>query len=82
MLEIRALEGFPRLTQRNTASTLVEAEFLPTPEAAALRARGHTLALSPEIGAATAIEFLDGGRLLAAAEPIRRGGGSALTLKP
>ena len=72
----------PRLTQRNTASTLVEAEFLPTPEAAALRARGHTLTLSPEIGAATAIEFLDDGRLLAAAEPVRRGGGSALTLRP
>ena len=72
----------PRLTQRNTASTLVEAEFLPTPEAAALRARGHTLTLSPEIGAATAIEFLDDGCLLAAAEPVRRGGGSALTLRP
>jgi gamma-glutamyltranspeptidase/glutathione hydrolase len=30
-----------------------------------------------EIGAATAIEFLDDDRVLAAAEPVRRGGGSA-----
>jgi gamma-glutamyltranspeptidase/glutathione hydrolase len=72
----------PRLTQRNTASTLVEAAFLDTPEADALRARGHVLALSPEIGAATGIEFLDDGRLLAAAEPVRRGGGSAMVVNP
>jgi hypothetical protein len=31
----------------------------------------------PEIGAATGIEFLGGGQALAAAEPVRRGGGSA-----
>jgi gamma-glutamyltranspeptidase/glutathione hydrolase len=72
----------PRLTQRNTAATLVEAAFLGTPEAAALTARGHQLALSAEIGAATGIEFLDDGRFLAAAEPVRRGGGSALVVTP
>ncbi len=72
----------PRLTQRNTASTLVEAAFLNSPEADALRARGHVLALSPEIGAATGIEFLGDGRLLAAAEPVRRGGGSAMVVAP
>ena len=35
-----------------------------------------------EIGAVTGIEFLDRGRVLAAAEPTRRGGGSAATVRP
>jgi gamma-glutamyltranspeptidase / glutathione hydrolase len=35
-----------------------------------------------EIGAATGIEFLRRGRVLAAAEPVRRGGGSALVERP
>jgi gamma-glutamyltranspeptidase/glutathione hydrolase len=35
-----------------------------------------------EIGAATGIEFLTGGRTLAAAEPVRRGGGSAAVVQP
>ncbi len=34
------------------------------------------------IGAATGIEFLGGGRYLAAAEPTRRGGGSAAVVRP
>ncbi|HXV56428.1 MAG TPA: gamma-glutamyltransferase, partial [Gaiellaceae bacterium] len=49
----------PRATQRNTASTLAEAEFLASPLAQELAtAYGHTLAPTGEIGAATAIEFL------------------------
>ena len=72
----------PRLTQRNTAATLAEAAFLAGPDAAPLRARGHVLALTGEIGAATGIEFLEDGRLLAAAEPVRRGGGSAMVVSP
>ena len=35
-----------------------------------------------EIGAATGIEFLPGGSVLAAAEPVRRGGGSAMVEHP
>ncbi|MGI8974033.1 MAG: gamma-glutamyltransferase [Gaiella sp.] len=70
----------PRLTQRNTAATQAEPGFFGTPEATALAARGHVFTMNPEIGAATAIEFLGGGRLLAAAEPVRRGGGSALVV--
>ena len=35
-----------------------------------------------EIGAATGIEFLGGGQTLAAAEPVRRGGGSAAVVQP
>jgi gamma-glutamyltranspeptidase / glutathione hydrolase len=73
----------PRATQRNTASTLAEAAFLSSPLAAELTASyGHVLAPTGEIGAATGIEFLGGGRLLAAAEPVRRGGGSAAVVQP
>lgn len=72
----------PRATQRNTTATLAEAAFLAGPEAAALRQRGHTLSQTGEIGAATAIEFLDDGRLIAVAEPTRRGGGSAAVVTP
>jgi gamma-glutamyltranspeptidase / glutathione hydrolase len=72
----------PRASQRNTAATAAEPAFLATPEAEALRARGHTFTPTPEIGAATAIEFLGAGRVLAAAEPVRRGGGSAMVEHP
>jgi gamma-glutamyltranspeptidase/glutathione hydrolase len=73
--------AYPRASQRNTAATSVETAF-PLPEADALRARGHTLTPGAEIGAATGIEFLPGGGVLAAAEPVRRGGGSALVESP
>jgi gamma-glutamyltranspeptidase/glutathione hydrolase len=72
----------PRLSQRNTSTTQVEPAFLATLEATALSARGHVFSTTPEIGAATGIEFLPGGRLLAAAEPVRRGGGSAAVVRP
>jgi gamma-glutamyltranspeptidase / glutathione hydrolase len=75
----------PRLSQRNSATTQSEAAFNGTPEKAALEARGQTFAVSTgtaaEIGAATGIEFLGGGKMLAAAEPVRRGGGSAMALR-
>ncbi len=38
---------------------------------------GHELSANAELGAATGIGFLPGGVQLAAAEPVRRGGGSA-----
>ena len=47
-----------------------------------LQARGHAFSNGGEIGAATGIEFLGGGNLLAAAEPVRRGTGSALVVSP
>jgi gamma-glutamyltranspeptidase / glutathione hydrolase len=74
--------GDTRLSQRNTATTQVEPAFLTTPEASALEARGHTFSTTPEIGAATGIEFGTGDELLAAAEPVRRGGGSAMVVSP
>ena len=72
----------PRASQRNTPATAAEPAFIASPEAAALQARGHAFAAMPEIGAATGIEFLDRQGLLAAAEPVRRGGGSAMVQRP
>jgi gamma-glutamyltranspeptidase / glutathione hydrolase len=72
----------PRASQRNTASTVAEPAFMSEPEAVALRGRGHTFTSTPEIGAVTGIEFLGEGRVLAAAEPMRRGGGSAIVEGP
>ncbi len=73
----------PRATQRNTASTLAEAAFMSSPLAQTLSTQyGHRFAPTGEIGAATGIEFLGSGRVLAAAEPTRRGGGSALVERP
>jgi gamma-glutamyltranspeptidase / glutathione hydrolase len=73
----------PRATQRNTATTLAEPAFANSPEGQALAAQyGHRFSLTSEIGAATGIEFLAGGRVLAAAEPVRRGGGSAMVEEP
>jgi gamma-glutamyltranspeptidase/glutathione hydrolase len=72
----------PRASQRNTANTSAEPAFIASPEAEALRARGHLFTSTPEIGAATGIEFLDDDRVLAAAEPVRRGGGSAAVELP
>lgn len=72
----------PRATQRNTAATVAEQAFIDSPEAAALRARGHTFTPTGEIGAATGVEFLPDGRLIAVAEPVRRGGGSAGVVAP
>ncbi|MFG1942153.1 gamma-glutamyltransferase family protein [Nonomuraea sp. NPDC048826] len=71
----------PRATQRNTAQTQAEQGFLDRYEQE-LEARGHDLVLNPEIGAATALEFLGRDRIQAVAEPTRRGGGSALVVSP
>jgi gamma-glutamyltranspeptidase/glutathione hydrolase len=74
----------PRATQRNTSAVQAEPTFDPA-QRAALMALGHSFTVTPppgEIGAATGIEFLTDGRLLAAAEPVRRGGGSAGVVAP
>ena len=79
----------PRVSQRNGVNTFAEPGFLSSPEAAGLAALGHQLVLTPsqagttnEIGAMTGIAFLPGGLLQAVAEPVRRGGGSAMVVKP
>ena len=71
----------PRASQRNTATTSLETAF-PLPEEAALFNRGHRFTKGAEIGAATALEFLPGGGVIAAAEPVRRGTGSAMVENP
>ena len=69
----------PRASQRNTTETSAEPAFLSTPEAQLLQSEhGQKFVSTPEIGAATGIAFLPGGKVQAAAEPTRRGGGSAL----
>lgn len=78
----------PRLSQRNAATTQSEAAPLQTPQQAALEARGQVLKPTTDpppaqyIGAATGIELFGRGAALAAAEPFRRGGGSALVAWP
>lgn len=72
----------PRASQRNGAATQAEPAFLALPERARLEALGHVFAATPEIGAATGVERLPDGRWVAAAEPVRRGGGSAAVVRP
>ena len=74
----------PRASQRNGATSLAEAAFRSSPEGLALAAApyGHAFGPTGEIGAATGIEFLPDGGVLAAAEPVRRGGGSAMVEAP
>jgi len=67
----------PRVADFNGPTVSAEEAFVASPEAALLEARGHVLAPGPEIGAATGIAFGADGSVTAAAEPVRRGGGSA-----
>src|SRR6266567_5659292 len=71
-----------RISQRNSSTTQAEPAFFGTPERLALEALGEKFSSTPEIGAATGIEFLPDGMVLAAAEPVRRGGGSAMVEVP
>jgi gamma-glutamyltranspeptidase/glutathione hydrolase len=72
----------PRAAQRNGATTSAEPAFIDSREGRALERRGHSFSSTAEIGAVTGIEFLGDGRTLAAAEPVRRGGGSAAVVSP
>jgi gamma-glutamyltranspeptidase / glutathione hydrolase len=78
----------PRGSQRNTATVTSEQEFIDLYETV-LEPYGHQLApagapgtSASEIGAVAAIEMLPDGQFLAAAEPRRRGGGSAMVVSP
>jgi gamma-glutamyltranspeptidase/glutathione hydrolase len=81
----------PRVSQRNSDPADAEPAFLASPEAAELQGPPYlelfrpapaTPPLPPEIGAAAGIAFGRHGLLQAAAEPVRRGGGSALVVHP
>ena len=78
----------PRATQRNTPTDQAEPAFVRR-YGAALEVLGHDVQRyediftgTNEIGAATGIAFGPGRRLTAAAEPTRRGGGSAMVVRP
>ena len=73
----------PRLSSRNGTAEQAEPAIADGPTGDALRARGHRLTRTAEIGAATAIRVLGPNRYTAAAEPTtRRGGGSAMVVTP
>ncbi|MGX1851912.1 gamma-glutamyltransferase [Streptomyces sp. NPDC055299] len=72
----------PRASQRNAAQTELEPALWNSPLRTRLEALGHAFKQNPEIGAATGVQRLPGGRWLAAAEKVRRGGGSAMVVHP
>ncbi|WP_280715082.1 gamma-glutamyltransferase [Kitasatospora sp. MAP5-34] len=71
----------PRASQRNATTTAAEPAFLALPELSGLEALGQSFVNGGEIGAATGVERLPDGRWIAAAEPVRRGGGSAAVVR-
>ncbi|MFB7757712.1 gamma-glutamyltransferase, partial [Streptomyces sp. NPDC056121] len=72
----------PRASQRNAAATELEPGLWDSPVRARLEALGHVFKQNPEIGAATGVQRLKNGEWLAAAEKVRRGGGSAMVVTP
>ncbi|PZS12786.1 MAG: gamma-glutamyltransferase [Pseudonocardiales bacterium] len=84
----------PRASQRNAATTQAEPAFIAASATRGLEALGHkfaisdtspldpTIKISPDIGAASGLEFLPTGPVLAAGEPTRRGGSSAAVVHP
>jgi gamma-glutamyltranspeptidase/glutathione hydrolase len=71
----------PRASSRNTA---LEAEpaFVESKVGKRLADLGHEFSETSEIGAETALEFGRHGLVTAVAEPTRRGGGSAMVVRP
>jgi gamma-glutamyltranspeptidase/glutathione hydrolase len=78
----------PRASQRNSASVTSEPPFIDlyedllAPYRHVLVPSGDQFTPQAEIGAATGIEFGPKGLLTAVSEPVRRGGGSALVVRP
>jgi gamma-glutamyltranspeptidase / glutathione hydrolase len=70
----------PRVSQRNGGVTQVDSGLEKTDLGQGLAALGHSLEPVPEIGAATGITVNPDGSLVAAAESVRRGGGSAMVV--
>ncbi|MFJ5933300.1 gamma-glutamyltransferase [Streptomyces sp. NPDC093071] len=71
----------PRASQRNQTTTELEPGLWNSPVRADLEAIGHGFRQNPEIGAATGVQRLPDGRWVAAAEKVRRGGGSAMVVR-
>ncbi|MGI5438840.1 gamma-glutamyltransferase [Streptomyces shenzhenensis] len=72
----------PRASQRNAARTELEPGLYDSNLRTRLEAIGHAFSRNPEIGAATGVQRLPNGAWLAAAETVRRGGGSAMVVDP
>jgi gamma-glutamyltranspeptidase / glutathione hydrolase len=84
----------PRASQRNAATTQAEPAFIAESTTPGLQALGQSFAISntspldptitipPDIGAATGLQFLGHGKVLAAGEPVRRGGSAAGVVHP
>ncbi|MEV5315055.1 gamma-glutamyltransferase [Streptomyces sp. NPDC052610] len=72
----------PRASQRNAAQTELEPGLYDSALRTELEGIGHAFRPNPEIGAATGVQRLPGGKWLAAAETVRRGGGSAMVVRP
>jgi len=72
----------PRASQRNQTTTELEPGLMDSELRTKLEALGHGFRLNAEIGAATGVQRLPNGKWLAAAETVRRGGGSAMVVRP
>ncbi|WKX14128.1 gamma-glutamyltransferase [Streptomyces sp. NL15-2K] len=72
----------PRASQRNVAQTELEPGLYGSEVRKQLEAIGHSFKQNPEIGATTGVQRLPNGKWLAAAEKVRRGGGSAMVVYP
>ncbi|OEU91662.1 gamma-glutamyltransferase [Streptomyces abyssalis] len=72
----------PRASQRNAAKTEIEPKLYDSGVRPELEKLGHSFTEIEELGAATAVQPLPDGRWLAAAEKERRGGGSAMVVRP
>ncbi|WP_328493076.1 gamma-glutamyltransferase [Streptomyces sp. NBC_00414] len=72
----------PRASQRNQTTTELEPGLWNSPLRTQLEGIGHGFRQNPEIGAATGVQRLPDGKWLAAAETVRRGGGSAMVVRP
>jgi gamma-glutamyltranspeptidase/glutathione hydrolase len=84
----------PRASQRNSATSQAEPAFIAADTTPGLQALGQTFAINnkspldptiiipPDIGAATGLQFLGHGQVLAAGEPVRRGGSAAGVVFP
>lgn len=72
----------PRASQRNQTTTELEPGLWNSRLKGQLEAIGHGFRQNPEIGAATGVQRLSNGKWLAAAETVRRGGGSAMVVRP
>ncbi|MFE9647725.1 gamma-glutamyltransferase [Streptomyces sp. NPDC006365] len=72
----------PRASQRNQTTTELEPGLWNSELRTQLESIGHGFRQNREIGAATGVQRLPNGKWLAAAETVRRGGGSAMVVTP